>query len=1026
MNRLKGLAATLLIGAILIGLPALLLALGLPTLFTRHTNLLDVLLRPDDGTLFLAILWILGWLVWAYLAATVTAEVIGTLRHARPRHLPGLPHGWAHHLVATAALLFVATSSLTPTPAQATPAPAGTTAQPTSEAPSPPVAPDAVSALATSNYVVQPGDTLWRIAQQQLGAGERYPEIVTLNQQLLGGKPDFLRVGWALTLPIAETPQPTQVVVQRGDTLTKIAARRLGDPTRWPEIYQASTHLEQPDGRCLTDPDQIDIGWTLNLPTNLKTTASDPAPVPAPAPEAAPAANTQEPTSAPTEAAETTAENVEPAANSDVTIPQAADESVDEDDQDGPVASWVVAGLAGGGLLCGSLAIGLRKRRAIQAQHRRPGRAIQPTPAAVAPIEKTITTRPQARIDVEELDALLWWTAHHLTSANQPVPEVIAVSISATEIQLHLSGHQPAPAPWQNTPEGDVWLLERNQKPLIGPDRTGAPAWPQLTTIGISDDGTTWLLNLETAGVLTLTGDPTNTNDLLRHIVAELTLNPWARDVRIDCLNTCPELVDLDPTKIRHHTTADVVRSTTEDPINTRTLLAETDAHTLAEARASNAGYGLWPSRALIIGSTPPTVQVDHLIGDILSGPDRQTGVSLLLTQPNAESQGVELHLTSGGRVRVPSLDWDLIAVGLTSDEAQGCVALIAAADNLDDTPIPAATPDTDATGNLTGSSQRRELSGANPGSLLPEPDDVYLTHTATTREDLQTLAPAVPLTVADRLGEADPTLDHDLVEWQAGQGPRPRLSVLGPIYARVGTGGNPLAAAKRRAFYTELLAYLWSQPHGATTAQVTDALNITEERARRDLSKLREWLGTNPATGQPHLPQARKSQTGRLLGIGIYEVNDLLVDADLFKRLRTRALIAGEAGIADLDTALTLVQGTPFTDIRPTGGAWLIDTGLPQHLTCAIVDTAHLITTHALASSDTNKALWAASIANQAAPHEITPQLDLAATAEALGQRAQAQHLVKQALNPDPDEAPIEHSRRTEEVLTNRHWKSA
>ena len=137
-------------------------------------------------------------------------------------------------------------------------------------------------------------------------------------------------------------------------------------------------------------------------------------------------------------------------------------------------------------------------------------------------------------------------------------------------------------------------------------------------------------------------------------------------------------------------------------------------------------------------------------------------------------------------------------------------------------TPIPAETPSTDATGNLTGSSQRRELSGANPGSLLPEPDDVYLTHTATTREDLQTLAPAVPLTVADRLGEADTTLDHDLAEWQAGQGPRPRLSVLGPIYARVGTGGNPLAAAKRRAFYTELLAYLWSQPHGATTAQVT------------------------------------------------------------------------------------------------------------------------------------------------------------------------------------------------------------
>jgi len=373
----------------------------------------------------------------------------------------------------------------------------------------------------------------------------------------------------------------------------------------------------------------------------------------------------------------------------------------------------------------------------------------------------------------------------------------------------------------------------------------------------------------------------------------------------------------------------------------------------------------------------------------------------------------------------VPDLGWDLIAVGLTSDEAQGCAALLATADNLDDTPIPAETAHTDASGNLTNT-EARNPAEANPGSLLPEGDDVYTTLGATTSEDLNALAPPVAHPVMEHITEADPTLDNDLNEWRAGHGARPRLSVLGPIHARVGAGGNPLAAAKRRAYYTELLAYLWTQPHGATTPQVTEAFGITEERARRDLSKLREWLGTNPNSGQPHLPAARKSRTGQLLGVGVYEVNDLLVDADLFKRLRTRALARGEAGITDLEAALSLVEGIPFTDVRPTGGAWVVDTGLPQHLTCAIVDTAHLVSVHALAHNDTNLAQWAADIANRAAPDELIPQLDLAATAQAMGQPAAALRLVQEALDPDPDEAPIEPSHRTSQVLTNRRWNTA
>ena len=52
--------------------------------------------------------------------------------------------------------------------------------------------------------------------------------------------------------------------------------------------------------------------------------------------------------------------------------------------------------------------------------------------------------------------------------------------------------------------------------------------------------------------------------------------------------------------------------------------------------------------------------------------------------------------------------------------------------------------------------------------------------------------------------------------------------------------------------------------------------MNIDTKRVRRDLSILRDWLGVDAATGQPHIPEATKSNAAKLLGCGAYEVNGL------------------------------------------------------------------------------------------------------------------------------------------------------
>lgn len=64
----------------------------------------------------------------------------------------------------------------------------------------------------------------------------------------------------------AAQPSTVPYTVVPGDTLWDIARSHLGDPLRWPVIYQLNCHRIQPDGHRLGDPDQLSPGWILHLP----------------------------------------------------------------------------------------------------------------------------------------------------------------------------------------------------------------------------------------------------------------------------------------------------------------------------------------------------------------------------------------------------------------------------------------------------------------------------------------------------------------------------------------------------------------------------------------------------------------------------------------------------------------------------------------------------------------------------------------------------------------------------------------
>jgi hypothetical protein len=598
------------------------------------------------------------------------------------------------------------------------------------------------------------------------------------------------------------------------------------------------------------------------------------------------------------------------------------------------------------------------------------------------------------------------------------MPDLVAVHLAGEQIRLHLADPADLPHPWTADPTRRRWTLPTAHPTTAAGAGTPAP-YPLLVTIGADEHGP-WLLNLEDH-VLAVTGDPTMGQDLVRYLAAELTVNPWSAEVLLDCAGIAAELAPVAPHRVR--TVTDLAATATDAVADAAGLVDRAHADRLPNlptARARQAGLDVWPARVLLVDTTRPgtdtgaLTELAHLVGD----PTGRTGCAVVLTAAEPDPDATELHLTPTGRLVLPAAGLDLEAVGLTPDEATGLALLLAAADGTDDTPMPApATADgwqglVDHAGALRPDlTEQRDPDQVQPTSLLPDPDPVYLTAAATTSDDLAVLAPATPPDVTDQVLAADPTLDADLHEWRHG-GPRPKLRLLGPVQTRA--AGQP--PAKRRPYYTELLAFLHAHQHrGASTEDL--AAYFAPSRIPSDINILRLWLGKNPATNRPWLPDARA--TG-----GVYRA-ELLADIDLFHRLRARAQARGADGLPDLVDALRLVDGQPFDRLRPGGWAWLFDgERLDEYAVCAILDVAHLVVTASLAAGDTRTARLAAQIARTAAPYSESATADLAAVAAADGDTAEAHRLLAQVAGYAEDgEAPELPSPRGEQLLGQANW---
>ncbi|MFE1840695.1 hypothetical protein [Streptomyces sviceus] len=301
---LKAVLSLMVLAAAVAGLP-LLLAWATPAIWgATHDDLMHLLDRQDTGAVFLLLLVGVGWTGWAQFAFCTVRELIAQLRGRTWRAPRGLGSSQrAAALLIGSILVLLPTSSALASDAQATPATTATLSP--GQATQGPQVSEAgqapASAASTSGspslYTVRemrPAESLWGIAERELGDGERWREIADLNEgrTMVDGHTfranSFLQPGWQLQMPdtadtaggvrtqlgndgapAAEEKAGHVVTVHSGDYLSKIAEEELGDGDEWPRLFQASRDKPQPRGLpAISDPDVIYAGQQVTVPGN--------------------------------------------------------------------------------------------------------------------------------------------------------------------------------------------------------------------------------------------------------------------------------------------------------------------------------------------------------------------------------------------------------------------------------------------------------------------------------------------------------------------------------------------------------------------------------------------------------------------------------------------------------------------------------------------------------------------------------------------------------------------------------------
>ncbi|MFD9338631.1 LysM peptidoglycan-binding domain-containing protein [Streptomyces sp. NPDC060028] len=979
-------AAALLRG--LVSLAVLLALLGaLPVLLWWATALvgppalaaLGSLLSTDDsGQVFLLALAAVGWAGWTLFACAVLLEIPAQLRGRAAPQIRGLVGQRAAAALVGAILLALPTGTALAAPAAAAPASASALNVSATAIPGTPAGSTADTGAASAGEQartgsvthtvrdVRPAESLWSIAEQTLGDGERWTDIAALNEgRTMADGNTFhadrpIQPGWTLTLPTDAVTAPSaepqahdgltpvtanghsEYRVREGDSLSLIADEQLGDADRFQEIFNLNQGKPMPDGSSFTNPDLIYPGQQLTLPQAggtaqapepapasptpaqsqpgetivtlapappavtppIPTPSTAPAHTPAPTKPASPAPLPQQPTPAP--------------------VPNPANAPTTAAPRAGATASSVnwamVAGI--GTLLAASLAGALGVRRVLQQRRRRAGQTIAQDSDPTT-LEQLLGAAEAA--NVELLDQILRTLAHRADRDGRTLPALRGVHLAAGSVTLLLDEPAESIAPFIAGPDALTWALDRQAVLVAAEDLQDVEApYPGLVTLGGTAEGLL-LADLMTCRVLLLDGTPDEVLEVARALALELGTCKWTDYSEILTAGLGTRLAGLLP--------QGRVRTMPHLPAVAADLGA-----LLLEAHQSGEQVLPW---LLIAAGEYDQEQLTQLADALTAGRRLQTAVVLPATPatrrafPHAEI----LDATRDQDAHLDALGLPMALQRVTDEQYRQYIHALEVS-TQDPAPATGAWGFTESHQQPAATGQPLTLrvtsqDAQDPGNPFPA------LLAGLTTEPTTPPAPSVADTSAE---EPVASGEEPQKSYQGSQAAVPRqaagpadsetpgsgvcVEILGPLRIN----GVHCAHAPRT---TALAALIHLRP-GRTVdylCQAMDPVNPWSPRTLQSrLSELRSGLGTTE-DGQPLLPRP-KSGTGYAFHPSVTS------DWAQFKALAARGLAAGPgAGTAHLEAAMALVRGKPFAGRTLPWADPII-----QEVLSRITDTAHTL----------------------------------------------------------------------------------
>ncbi|MBS2547722.1 LysM peptidoglycan-binding domain-containing protein [Catenulispora sp. NL8] len=674
-----GLLSLLVLLAATLGLPVLLYVVT-KGLLPHHTpttsGVRDLFTKKDNGSTLLAAVAIVAWLGWAAFAVSVLIEIPARLSGRAAIRVPGL--GWSQKtaagLLSGIALLLTAAPGLATvhTAVPHLPTVVATTAysQPAQMTTmSQQINVDSHGEAHTTTYVVQPGDSLWKIAEDHLGSGDQYPAIAALNDGhvmrdgTVFHAEVFLQPGWTLQVPVRAVAEPvpahtgmhdtaeSQHVVQQGESLSEIAGHDYGDSAQWPRIFAANEGAEQ-NGGHFTDPNLIFPGERLTIPY-LPAPSAAPGPSIVANPDPAnlvhhapmtPSAPSQTQHDDAAKAVESIADALgdteRPATSMApsqyfVTSPQG---SADSFPPSGSSASAVTAseheqnillvvfGISG--ISASTLLALLAQRRKIQQNRRVVGHRIAMPGSQAAGLERQLRAGADPA-NRDFLDRALRTLAKHSADTGRLIPEVAAAIVREGGVELRLSHPCPPIAPFAALNDAAWWCAKDQAKLLARKAAAEQPIpYPALVMMGQTGGGEPVLLDLEHYGVVEIGGDQRQAAGVVRSLGVEL---PWS-----DYVSVAPAGISLDPALARNQ-----VR---RDPPEQVLPALEQWAQAVGDALPEGAGSGTEALRMARIGQTNPGVTEPRVLlgaGEWVTPQRAEQLSSLAQRQPRASTAAV-------------------------------------------------------------------------------------------------------------------------------------------------------------------------------------------------------------------------------------------------------------------------------------------------------------------------------------------------------------------------------------------------